>query len=357
MKTKTWVKVDTIALRDNFNNLKSLLSEGTKAMVVVKSNAYGHGMVECAKIYSNADFLGVDSIEEALQIREIGVTTPILVLGWTSSEMYKEAAEKDISITISSTEMLEKVDSTNVKVHLKVDTGLHRQGFAYIDLKEVSKLVREYDINVEGLYTHLAGAETSNFDEYTKLQAERFNEWVEEFKDLKPITHIGASSVALRHDDIHFDMVRLGISLYGLWPSEELAGVNRIELKPALTWESVITEVKEVKKGEPIGYDCTEEVNKDSTVAVVPIGYWHGLPRAASRKAHFLVNGEKCKILGNVSMDMTVVDVTDADVKEGDIVTIIGDNNPVENLAMDCNTINYEIVTRINSEIPRIYNF
>lgn len=357
MESKTWVNVDKNILRQNYKNIASLTN--SKKMVVVKSNSYGHGMIECAKIYEEegADYMGVDSLEEAIELRRNNITTPILVLGWTSPKHYQTAAENDISIMISNIDSLRQA-TRNLKIHIKVDTGLHRQGFYINQSDEVISLASK--LNVEGLYTHLAAAEKPVFDEYTKLQGQRFKEWINVFENagIETFNHIGASSVAIKFPDLHFDMVRLGIALYGLWPSKELEEeCNQIlKLKPALKWVTIITEIKEISKGEPIGYDCTEKLKKDSKVAVLPIGYWHGLPRNLSRKGYVIINSCKCKILGNISMDITSVDVTNVDAEVMDEVEIIGSNNPAKELAAKADTIDYELITRINQDIPRIYS-
>jgi alanine racemase len=389
MQSKTWVNINTEALKNNFNNLAVLVDSariesdadagsggvsevdvrtGVKKMSVVKSNAYGHGMIECAQVLANAgtDFLAVDAIEEALEIREAGIETPILVLGWTPTYSYNEAAIKNISITISTRYFLEKTaeilnTENKLKIHIKADTGLHRQGFQLGEIDGVLESVQSNDnIEVEGLYTHLAGAEDPSLKSYTDKQISEYNEWISAFEDagLKTIRHAGASAIALNDPEIFFDMVRFGISLYGLWPSPEIQNLagDKITLEPVLKWESKITEIKEISAGEPVGYDCTEKVSVDSRIAVVPIGYWHGFPRAGSRENFVSVGGQKAKVLGNVSMDMIVIDVTGIICNVEDSVEIIGDNISAEEMAKNCDTINYEIVTRINQDIPRIFS-
>lgn len=367
MRSKTWVNIDVNALKQNFINLSKIVGDDVKKMAVVKSNAYGHGMHECAKIFTDAgaDFLGVDSIEEAVELRQAGSETPILVLGWTPEEYYQSASEENISITISSMDSLKKaIDvadelKTPLKVHIKADTGLHRQGFLENEMNEVVELLKDSKIVVEGLYTHLAAAETPKLEEYTKKQITEFKKWIDAFKNMDPITHSGASAAATIYADTHFDMVRLGISMYGLWPSEEVRerSKGKLEISPALSWEAKVSEVKEIKEGEPVGYDCTEKVDRDSKIAVIPIGYWHGVPRASSRKGVVMINDKEAKILGNVSMDMIIVDVTDIkDVFPGSTATIIGKGISAEDFAKTSDSINYEVVTRINQNIPRIYS-
>jgi alanine racemase len=389
---RTWVKINTKALQANFQNLSKNVDKNSNKevlkMAVVKSNAYGHGMIECAQILEKegVDFLAVDCIEEALTLCENKIKSPILVLGFTPKENFQSALDNNISITISSIDSLKNLlafskslskNTGRIKIHIKADTGLHRQGFLKSERDTVLKLLKTpaaKNICVEGLYSHLAGAESQKFNKYTLIQNSDFTEWVEEFwaTGFDPITHIGASAASILYPETYFDMVRFGISLYGLWPdskieqkSEIVKNLNKnklknhLPLKPVLTWESIVTDIKKVKKGEPVGYDCAEKLKKDSVIAVVPIGYWHGLPRHASLVGEILINGKFAKILGKVSMDMIIVDVTNIKVRHGDIATIIGKNGKqfasAENLAEKCKTINYEIVTRINPKIPRIF--
>jgi alanine racemase len=382
---RSWVKVNKNNLVSNFRNLSkqvdSINDKKTpkpKKMVVVKSNAYGHGMIGCAKTLekAGADFLAVDSFDEAVELRKSKIKKPVLVLGWTAKENFAEASRKNISITISNLKSLKDVVACNkkIKIHIKADTGLHRQGFFLKDIPEIKKTLSKINsknknrIIVEGLYSHFAGAESDKFISYTNKQIKElelwindFGSWVEEVRLGKNIlTHCAASAAAILYPNSHFKMVRFGISLYGLWASEETKKKTRgVNLKPALAWQSIITETKTIKKGSAIGYDCSEKVKRDSVIGIVPIGYWHGYPRHASRKAYVSIKGKKTKVLGNVSMDMIVVDLTNIkNPKQGDIVTLIGKDKKneisAEELAQYCDTINYEIVTRINSEIPRI---
>lgn len=370
---RTWIEVDKVAISHNFGVFRGLIPKSTKILGVVKSNAYGHNLIEFARELEGlkVDFLGVDSAVEALALRREGIKTPILVLGYTLPEMFVELAEKNVSVTVSSFETfaeLKKLGKTmngQVKIHVKVDTGMSRHGFVENEIKKVlAEISKNKNIIVEGLYTHFAMAKNPAFPAYTKSQIEKFNIWREAFTvaGLKPICHAGATAGTLLYKDAHFDMVRIGISLYGIWPSREAQAFyeGKIKLQPVLSWRTLVAEVKKMPKGTKIGYDCTETLNQDSVVAVLPIGYWHGLPRALSSIGHVLIGGEKCKILGRVCMDIIMVDVTRVSIiKVGDEVTIIGRDGKLEITVDDIATIldvsAYELVTRINPLIKRFY--
>lgn len=341
-------------------------------MAVVKSNAYGHSLIDFSKFISDegADWLGVDSIVEALALRKEGIQKPILILGYTLPGLMTNASEQGISVTVSSMETLEAISKMSfeipLKVHIKVDTGMYRQGFFEKDLsKVVSKLKASKDkVLVEGLFTHLAAAKNPAFPQTVKKQLADFQKWIDAFKEagFKPIIHASASAGAMLFPQAQFDMVRIGISIYGLWPSVETESYmkNKIELEPILTWKTLISEIKEVKKGEMVGYDFTEELRRDTKLAVCPIGYWHGFPRALSSIGELLVKGKHCKVLGRVSMDMIMIDVTDvSNLKIGDEAVVIGNSGKetitAEDLGNLSGTSAYEIVTRINPLIKRIF--
>jgi alanine racemase len=370
-KLRTWVEIDRKAIEKNLKLFKSIVSKETTIMAVVKSNAYGHGLVLFSKVLVGlgVNFLGVDSFDEALELRASGIKTRIMVFGYVSPAYFKEASEKSISITISNKVALKNLINTKlskkVKIHIKVDTGLGRQGFLVDELTEVLKVLlkNKNKVEVEGLYSHLAVGEDFSGRAYTMLQASRLKTWHDSFlqNGLKPLLHICATSSTMFFPEFHFDMVRIGIGLYGLWPSKDTKQrmQRKYKLQPVLSWKTIITEIKSLPKGTKIGYDLTEELKRDSKVAIIPVGYWHGYPRLLSSKGTFDVNGKKVKILGRVSMDMIALDVTKCDVKVGDEVSIIGGKNAhyaeADTMAQDSDTINYEITTRINPIIKRFY--
>lgn len=369
-KDRTWVEVSKKALLHNYKVFRNLTRKNTKLALVVKSNAYGHGMIQVAKVFANrADFFAVDEITEALELRKAGINKPVLVLGYTLPVYYKKASRENISITISSLHQLERLASKDIetKIHIKVDTGLHRQGMSISEFRKALRVIDESKIELEGVYSHFASAENldSKLDQkYCLRQIKLVKKVKDVIKDKKirpkPILHMSGSAASLGYKDAEMDMVRLGISLYGLWPSESTRDkmIGKSQLSPALTWKSVISEVKNVKKGSYVGYDLTEKVERDSKVAVVPVGYWHGYRWAFSGKSYVLIKGVKVKVLGRVSMDMCVVDVTDIRVRVGDEVVLLGRSSDrsvsAEELAQIAGTINYEIVTCINPLIKRV---
>src|SRR3989344_458196 len=371
---RTWIEIDKKAIAHNYRVFRKLLKKKTKFLAVVKSNAYGHNLLEFAPEMEKlgVDWLGVDSLVEARSARAVGVKIPILVLGCTLPLLYDEARESGVSITISNFDQLEKAlklkpTKRSLKVHIKVDTGMHRQGF---QLEEAEKLLGMLDkakhsvVIVEGLYTHFAEAKNPRAGDNTRRQISEFKDWIKTFHDagFSPIIHAAATGAALLYPEAHFDMVRIGIGCYGLWPSDEAERFlgRKIKLRPVLSWGAVVSEVKHVKKGERVGYDFTERLMRDTTLAVIPVGYWHGMPRLASSKGRVIINGKTARILGRVSMDMIVVDVTDIpNVTVGSELTLVGRNGKEEikagELAGFTGTTHYEIVTRLNPLIKKFY--
>ncbi|MDO8520668.1 MAG: alanine racemase [bacterium] len=402
---RTWIEIDKKAIAHNYRVFRKLIGKRTKFLAVVKSNAYGHNLLEFAPEMEKlgADWLGVDSLVEARSARSAGVKIPILVLGFTLPTFYEEAREKKMSITISSFAQLTKAlrlkkGKHPLKIHIKVDTGMHRQGF---QLHEAGRLLQRLKgdrgnghrgessvlrglssvpFSVEGLYTHLAEAKNPRDGDSTRRQIAEFHEWIKKFdvEGITPICHAAATGGAMLYPEAHFDMVRIGIGCYGLWPSSEAEhflakaasggspvphyGIRgrKVTLKPVLSWKAIVSEVKEVKKGERVGYDFTERLTRDSILAVIPVGYWHGIPRLCSSKGRVLIRGKTARIVGRVSMDMIVVDVTDIPkVTMGDEAVLIGRSGKEEikagEIAAFAGTTHYEIVTRLNPLIKKFY--
>ncbi|MBX4209571.1 alanine racemase, partial [Candidatus Parcubacteria bacterium] len=285
---RAWVEVDYGAIENNARVLKGLLAGEAAMMAVVKSNAYGHGMVESARaaLRGGAAWLGVDEMTEALALRAKGIRAPILVLGYTLPVLYKAAAEKKISLTISSLESLQNLAkarlSRKLRIHIKFDTGLYRQGISETHVQQVIRLIsaKDFPAVIEGAYTHFAVMEDPMRQEYSKMQARAFKGIVAKLqaKGFTPITHASASSGILFSKDFHFDMSRAGIVLYGLWPSPEIKkwadGGERVNIVPALSWKTIVSEVKLANKGSKVGYDLTYELARPSRIAIIPVGYW-----------------------------------------------------------------------------------
>jgi alanine racemase len=371
-KYRTWVEIDRSAIVANYKTFRGLISQKTALMAVIKSNAYGHGIIEYAHELEKlgVDWFGVDSTVEAMVLRREGVTKPILALGYTLPDKFADVAKLGIHMSVSTFEQLEEIKkaglSEKISIHIKVDTGMHRQGFSaqggmerlfqvLVDMKDM--------IDVAGLFTHFAAAKDPHGPDATKDQIQEFEVWRKSFFDagFSPLCHAGATSGTILYPDAHYDLVRVGIGMYGLWPAQAVKehAKKNIVLTPTLSWKTIISEVKSLPKGSKVGYDFTEELMRDSKVAICPVGYWHGFDRAFSSKAHVIVQGKRAKIVGRVSMGMIVIDVTDIeDVRVGDVVTLLGKDGDgrvtAEELAQIAGTINYDIVTGINPRIVRM---
>lgn len=366
---RTWIEVDTKAISHNYRVFRRLIGKKCRLMAVAKSNAYGHSLVDFARLMQKlgADWIGVDSIVEASALREAHIRKPVLILGYTMPERYGDIFRAQASVTISNFEALEVAihkasPARRLAVHIKVDTGMSRQGFFVEDLPRACELLDKYRSRIifEGLYTHFAAAKNPAFPRDTDRQIQKFEQAIAivEGFGFTPVKHAAASSGAIVFPKSHYDMVRIGIGMYGLWPSKEVEAACRgaIALKPALIWKTIISEIKELKSGDRIGYDFTEYVHKTTHVAVCPIGYWHGYPRTLSSIGHFIVRGKRARVLGRVSMDMVVIDISNIkNAHVGDEAIILGGGISANELADLSCTSNYEIVTRINPLIKRIY--
>lgn len=361
-ENKTWVEVDRKAAEGNLRTFRRLVAPESKIFAVVKSNAYGHGLLEFAGIVNDkVDGFCVDSVAEAAALREAGIDKTILVLGFSMPSEWELAYKSKATVSISNPSVLKTLKGSKhiPDFHLKIDTGMRRQGFYPEDIGSVAKTCSG-DLRLKkalkGVFTHFASAKDINYPTFTDNQFDGFMAAVKVleaagFKGL--IRHVAATGGAMISEKYHLDAVRIGIGLYGLWPSKELEIQlsDKISLKPVLKWKSIIAEVKEAKKGDYVGYDLTERLTEDSQIAVVPIGYWHGLPRTLSGVGDVLIKGKKARILGRVSMDMVVVDVTGISVKFGDEATVIYD---AQDAARKMGGSHYELITRINPAIKRI---
>lgn len=379
-RLRTWIEIDKNALEHNLREFLKLISPKTRLMAVVKSNAYGHGLAQVANLLasyqlpvtSNRLWFGVDSIIEALRLREEGIKNAILVLGYTLPEMLKEAAARDIVVTVSTFETLREISGlkTKPKFHIKIDTGMHRQGFLPRQIQKLIKLIRTYKLIPEGIFTHFAIAKDCCYPAYTFLQAEKFENAIGLFRKSgfnNLIRHAAASGGTILYPGTHLDMVRIGMGLYGYYPSPEseinlssgMFNLSKIDLKPVLTWKTLVGEVKEIPSGSCVGYDLTERVFRKTKIAVLPVGYWHGFDRGLSGTGEILIRGRKRKVLGRVSMDMVVVDVTESPrAAVGDEAVLIGRQGKESiwagDLAMKIGTSPYEVLTRVNPLIERI---
>jgi len=363
----TRVEVDLKILSDNFKEIKAHIGR-TKVMPVLKANAYGHGLVRVAQLYEElkADYLGVAVVEEGILLREMGIKIPILVLGGVWGNQIPLFLKHNLSITASSIDKLKQIDETAQQmktraiVHLKIDTGMERIGVHYYNAEKLLETAYSLkNISVEGIYSHFATAETEDLT-FANLQLERFNEVLQYFNkhSIKPpIRHISNSGAILQLPEANFDMVRPGIMLFGVYPSKSIK--KTIDVKPALTWKSLVVYFKVIKAGNAVGYGLTWKPDHNIRAVTIPVGYGDGYFRSMSHKAKVLLNGKLYPVVGNISMDQIVVNIENDSAYNSDAVILLGSDEKksisAEDLAEWAGTIPYEILTNINTRVPRIY--
>lgn len=358
------MEIDLTAYINNLMFFSRKLSP-TKVMAVVKSNAYGHGAIELSRvaIENGINKLAVAFVEEALELREAGVKIPIIVFNYFDPEYSKEVLANDLTITIYSEQQFKRIKERvpeGLKVHLNVDTGMRRLGPDVESALKLAKDIVDSGYFLEGVYTHFAVADERD-ESFSLRQLRDFRRFLESIRKIGitiPIIHVANSAGALRFNCSEFDYARIGIASYGLQPSEAFQ-IN--ELEPVLSWKSVVSYVKKLKKGDSISYGRTFIARKEMTVATVPVGYGDGYNRKLSNRGEVLIGGKRCKILGRVCMDQFVVDVSHLSKKPkiGDEVVLIGKQGEeritVEEIAKLIDTINYEVTCTITSRVPRIY--
>ncbi len=371
---RTWAEVDLDAAAHNFEEIKKVAN--TRVCCVIKADAYGHGAVMLAKKYQSlgADFLAVSNIEEAIQLRKADVTLPILILGYTPASAAGELARNNISQCLYSLDYARelskaaKAENVTVKVHVKIDTGMSRLGFFcqnierdYSVADEIIEAVSLEGIEAEGIFTHFAVSDEGEGGEsYTKAQFESFSELIDdlEYNGVTFKYHHCANSAAIEdYANTHLDMVRAGIILYGLEPSDKVK--NPLDLNPVLSLKSVISHVKKIPNNTSVSYGRTFTSESTMNVATVPIGYADGFLRKFNSSS-VILRGKKCPIIGRVCMDQLMIDLGDiSDAKIGEEVILIGRDGDEyispENLAACANTINYEIICGIGARVPRVY--
>ena len=369
--TRTRAEVDLDAIRFNCLQARAHIREGVKLMAVIKADAYGHGSVPVMHTINDlADGYGVASAKEAMTLREDGCRKLILVLGYVTPEWYPDMVEQGITLAVFTEEMARDLSAVSQRIgkpaliHLKLDTGMSRIGMA--PTRESVELVKRIaalpGIAITGMFTHCACADqkdkTSALAQFEKYQM--FAGWLEEAGIEIPIKHAANSAAIMDLPQTHMDMVRCGITLYGLYPSEEMADPEGYPLKPALSWRSRVSYVKEVPAGTGIGYGQTYVTKEPRIVATIPVGYADGYHRAQSNRARVLIRGKSCPILGRVCMDQFMVDVTDVPgVCVGDEVTLLGRDGEeyisAEEMGALSESFNYEVICDIGSRVPRLY--
>ena len=368
---RCYAEISLEAIGHNIREVKKRLPEGVKLLGVVKANAYGHGAVPVASYLENqVDYFATATIEEAVELRENGISAPILILGYVSPSQYGDLVEYDITQTIDSYAQalaLEKEaarQNRKAKAHLAVDTGMTRIGFQVTehDADEAAKIADLPHIELEGMFTHFSCADQED-KTYCSMQMEKYDKMTALLAERGvtiPLRHICNSAGIMEFDDHRFEMVRSGIITYGIYPSEEVKK-ERLDLIPALSWKSHVIHVKEVGPGIGVSYGATYVTEKPMTrIATVSAGYADGYPRALSNQGCVLIHGKKAPIVGRICMDQMMVDVTDIpDVQVEDVVTLVGTDGDetitIEEIANPAARFDYEMLCDISSRVTRVY--
>ena len=368
---RCYAEISLEAIGHNIREVKKRLPEGVKLLGVVKANAYGHGAVPVASYLENqVDYFATATIEEAVELRENGISAPILILGYVSPSQYGDLVEYDITQTIDSYAQalaLEKEaarQNRKAKAHLAVDTGMTRIGFQVTehDADEAAKIADLPHIELEGMFTHFSCADQED-KTYCSMQMEKYDKMTALLAERGvtiPLRHICNSAGIMEFDDHRFEMVRPGIITYGIYPSEKVKK-ERLDLIPALSWKSHVIHVKEVGPGIGVSYGATYVTEKPMTrIATVSAGYADGYPRALSNQGCVLIHGKKAPIIGRICMDQMMVDVTDIpDVQVEDVVTLVGTDGDetitIEEIANPAARFDYEMLCDISSRVTRVY--
>ncbi len=357
---RTWAEIDLSAVQDNYEYIRSQLADDCCFCAVVKADAYGHCVQHIARLYDTLGvrWFAVSNLEEALQLRQMGLSQRILILSYTPPEAVATLAAQNITTAVVSLEHAEALsaravaEGVNLTVHLKVDTGMGRVGLREdADILAAARLPR---LKAEGIFTHFATADTED-EAFVRVQYAAFAAHIaaaEAAGVCFALKHCCNSAATLRYKEYHMDMVRPGIILYGCMPD----GSANPHLRPALSLKTVVSQVKTVAAGETISYGRTFTAAHPMRLATVPIGYADGYSRLFSNRATMLVNGRRAAVVGRVCMDQTVLDVSAIDdVEAGTAVTVFGEGLPVEELATEIGTISYELLCLIGKRVPRVF--
>lgn len=373
-----WIEIDRAAYGANIALFRSLIGDERELCAVVKANAYGHGAGPISRLAREfgVDSFAVHSLEEAAELRELGVTERILLLGYTPRSRLAEAVALDLRVVVYDIETARELDRLGrergrpVRVHVKVETGTNRQGLGGARLHQLlDELSGLEGCFAEGMYTHFANIEDTTRHDYAKGQIEVFREIVADARRrglVLPFIHSACSAAALLFPETYGDLVRLGISQYGLWPSKQtylsyrLAHPDEPDEGPqqVIRWKCRVSQVKDIDADQFVGYGCSFLTTRPTRLAVLPVGYSDGYPRGLSNVGYVLINGRRAPIRGRICMNLTMVDVTDIpDVRAEDEVVLIGEQKgaalTVDDLAELAGTINYEVVARLRPGIPR----
>lgn len=367
---RCYAEVSLGALDHNLTEIKKRVAPGVKILAVVKADAYGHGALRVASEYADkVDFFAVATVEEGIQLRDSGIRNPILILGYTSPSQYEEVIRHQIRPAVYSLEDGRKFQAAAEKLglkaplHIALDTGMTRIGFDILEesADEIARIAAMPNVILEGMFSHFSCCDQED-KEYCMFQLKNFTDMISMLEKRGvsvPIKHICNSAGIMEFNDYRFDMVRAGIIIYGIYPSEEVRK-ERLDLKPVLSWKAHVIRVHKVGQGVSVSYGATFTTDRPTTIATVSVGYADGYPRALSSKGRVLIHGKSAPILGRICMDQMMVDVTDIpDVKVEDLVTLVGrdgeESIPVEEIADPCARFNYEMLCDISPRVKRIY--
>ncbi len=359
----TYLEVNLSRLKQNLENIRTKVAPA-KVMTVLKANAYGHGIDGVAPyIAPYADYIGVALAEEGIHLREIGIDKPILVMGGTLPEQVPVFIQYDLTLAVSSPELLDAAEEaaqaarTKLKVHLKIDTGMERTGVHEYEAGPfLEKSLSCSHLGIEGIFSHFANSEMPDLI-HAKLQLERFNDVLSFYEKRSvphpPIRHLANSGAVLQLPESYFDMVRPGVMFYGVYPGREVK--RTVEVKPALTWRSRVAYSKVTQPGRPVSYGSLWQPQSPARIVTIPCGYADGYFRRMTNRAQVIVNGKKYPQVGRICMDQFMVNVGDDDAKVGDEVVLFGEGITAEDLAEWAGTNEYEAMTSISARVPRVF--
>ncbi len=364
----TWLEINLDNYIYNLSQIRKKIGASRKLFAVVKANGYGCGSVMLAK-HSNADGFAVARLDEAIELRKNSISKQIIVLGYIPEEDIDEIIKYNITPVAYSSDFLYKLDkkarlyNKKARVHIKIDTGMHRLGInadnaiSFIKRNFYSSSQRLQNIILEGIMTHFSVADEAD-KSYTEWQFSRFKKIIDEFKEKNIMFHTANSATIIDLENMYLDGVRAGIMIYGLYPSDEVVKEN-IRIKPVCSFKTSVAFVKKVKPGSSISYVRTYTTNKETKIATLPVGYADGYNRLLSNKGEVLIKGKRYPVVGNICMDMCMVDIGNDDIKIGDEAVLIGkqgnDEITIEEIAKKINTINYEVQCSISRRVPRVY--
>ncbi|MGE4283101.1 MAG: alanine racemase [Clostridia bacterium] len=368
---RTWAEINLDHVAHNIKEIRRITSKDSLIMAVTKADAYGHGFLEVSKtlLANGADRLAVALLDEARQLRVNGITAPIMILGHTPEQWSHEIIEMDIIQTVFNYPSAQAISQAALAkkkiadIHIKLDTGMTRIGFdcSQDSLDMILNISKLPGINIEGIFTHFASADEKE-DQYTRLQYKRFASMCNKLEECGvhiPVKHVCNSAGIIQFPEMHLDMVRPGIILYGLYPSEEI-DKEKVLLKPVMELKSVITHMKEIESGIPVSYGRIFKTSQRTKIATVPVGYADGFSRILSETAMMIVGDSIVPVIGRICMDQCMIDVTDVkNISIDDEVVIFGRKNgmeiSIEEIAKKLGTISYEVVCMVGKRVPRVY--